>query len=139
MLNEAVCLVRSFQKQANQPIPPNPCQMSEKQIAKRVKWIESELDELKKAQNEYEQADALIDALYYLLGAFVDMGLNPDELFQIVHRSNMKKVKEPSRIIKDSDNKVLKPNGFRHPDEEIRQEIDKQKNNNMQKHVPVIT
>lgn len=128
MLNEAVNLVRAFQKQANQPISHHPCQMSEEQVAKRVRWIESELNELKYATDEYEQADALIDALYYLLGAFVDMGINPDELFQIVHRSNMKKVSDPSRIIKDSDNKVLKPNDFLHPDEEIRQEINKQKN-----------
>ena len=127
MLNEAVNLIREFQKKADQPIANQPCKMSEEQVIKRIKWIKKELEELKNAQNEYEQADALIDALYYLLGAFVDMGINPDELFKIVHRSNMKKVANPTSIKKDSDNRILKPHGFLHPDEEIQQEINKQK------------
>lgn len=127
MLNEAVNLIREFQKKADQPIANQPCKMSEEQVIKRIKWIKKELEELKNAQNEYEQADALIDALYYLLGGFVDMGINPDELFKIVHRSNMKKVANPTRIKKDSDNRILKPHGFLHPDEKIQQEINKQK------------
>lgn len=35
------------------------------------------------------QVDALIDTLYLTYGSFVLMGVDPEEVFEIVHRANM--------------------------------------------------
>ena len=38
------------------------------------------------------QVDALIDTLYLTYGSFVLMGVDPEEVFEIVHRANMGKI-----------------------------------------------
>ena len=44
------------------------------------------LDELEEAINNHEQADALVDAIYYICDTAVRHGLNLDPLFSVVHR-----------------------------------------------------
>ena len=43
------------------------------------------------------QVDALIDTLYLTYGSFVLMGVDPEEVFEIVHRANMGKISQMER------------------------------------------
>lgn len=60
----------------------------------RIKLIEEELNELKEAiknKNMVEVGDALSDILYVVYGAGHVFGINLDETFELVHKSNMTK------------------------------------------------
>ncbi len=121
MITEAVRLVKDFQNSADQPISDKPTLMSVEQVNRRIRWITEELEELKEAVSVEQQADALTDVLYYLLGAFVELGVDPDPLFEIVHNANMEKLQNRKT---DSEGKVLKPKGWTHPDGAIKEAID---------------
>lgn len=124
MIDEAYELVAQFQKSANQPVSSFPQQLKSERVAVRAKWIEEELEEFIAADSLYSQVDALADLLYYLLGAFVEIGIKPDAVFQIVHCSNMEKLSPPSGMITDSAGKIQKPPGWVHPDKKIAEAID---------------
>ena len=59
-----------------------------------------------------ETIDGLCDLLYVIYGAAVTFGIDLDEFFEEVHRSNMAKVGGTTR----ADGKVLKPEGWTPPD-----------------------
>ena len=85
----------------------------------RVDLIEEELDELVYGiDNEdlVEIADALTDLLYVVYGAGHAFGIDLDECFQEVHRSNMSKLGPDFRPIKREDGKVMKPDTYSPPD-----------------------
>ena len=54
--------------------------------------MNEEVAEFLVAQDIYEQADAMIDLIYFALGTLVEMGLEADELFDIVQKANMAKL-----------------------------------------------
>jgi predicted HAD superfamily Cof-like phosphohydrolase len=65
-----------------------------------------------------EQADACVDAYYYMLNAFCKKGVDLIAIFEVVHGANMAK-KDPASgkfIRRDSDGKILKPEGWKAPD-----------------------
>lgn len=126
MLDEAIALVRTFQHYAGQPTADKPVMADADRVKTRIKWITEELEEYREAETIYEQADALIDTLYYLLGAFVDSGIGADRLFEIVHQSNMRKISPDVTIVRDEDSKIEKPAHWTHPDLEVKAEIDRQ-------------
>ena len=116
-------MVKHFHNGAGQPVGEEPTILSRSQVDRRILWIKNELEELSEAKTIEEQADAVTDCLYYLLGCYVEMGIKPDSLFEIVHKANMKKLE--NRMI-DDDGKVLKPRGWMHPDAEIKEAIEKE-------------
>lgn len=124
MINEAYDKVAHFQALAKQPISDKPCALEADRVRIRSNWMLGELEEFQNASNLYDQADALTDLLYYLLGAFVEMGIRPDPIFSIVHDANMSKLNTNSSPVKDEDGKVQKPEGWLHPDDAIRAAID---------------
>lgn len=130
MLNEAFGLVKEFQSAAGQPVSQLPVELGQERLALRVKWMAEELEEFQQARNLLTQADALTDLLYYLLGIYVEMGIKPDGLFQIIHRSNMMKLNASEGIVKDLDGKVEKPAGWMHPDRLILEELEHLKTEN---------
>ena len=83
----------------------------------RISLIEEELDELKYAikQNDInEVADALTDILYVTYGAGHAFGINLDECFKEVQKSNMSKLGKDGKPIYNKDGKVMKgPNFFK--------------------------
>lgn len=121
MINEAYELVKIFQKMAEQPIGKFPQFLSRRRCDIRCKWMREEIGEFENSNTVYEQADAIVDLLYYALGALVEMGVKPDELFMLVHKYNIKKI-----IGKrcDDDGKIMKPSGWNHPDKEIKEIVD---------------
>lgn len=122
MLNEAYYLVQQFQNAAGQPVRNTPQILSKERQAIRYEWLSNELDEFVKSNTIYDQADSIIDLIYYAIGTLVEMGVEPDELFNLIHSNNMKKLSSP---IFDTNGRVLKPKGWQHPDEEIKHTIDR--------------
>ena len=82
----------------------------------RIDLIEEELNELKEAiknKDIVEVADALTDILYVTYGAGHSFGVNLDECFDEVQRSNMSKLGEDGNPIYNDSGKVMKgPNYF---------------------------
>ena len=84
---------------------------SEKTQNMRVDLIAEELDELRAAiadQNIIEVADALTDLLYVVYGAGHAFGIDLDETFNEVHRSNMSKLGEDGKPIKGENGRFSK-------------------------------
>lgn len=66
-----------------------------KLLALRLSLIDEEVKELHEAYEKKdftESIDALTDIMYVALGAFTAFGINGDEAFNIVHKSNMSKL-----------------------------------------------
>lgn len=108
--------------------PATPRLMDDTAVDFIVEMVNDELDELREATDVAEQADALVDAIYYICDTAVRHGMNLDRIFEIVHRANMQKVVE-GRVIRRDDGKILKPEGWQDPgplllDEVARQERD---------------
>ena len=85
----------------------------------RLELIQEELDELSDAVADRDMiqiADALTDLLYVVYGAGHSFGLDLDECFEEVHRSNMSKLGENGRPIHREDGKVMKGPGYFEPD-----------------------
>ena len=76
------------------------------------------------------QVDALIDTLYLTYGSFVLMGVDPEEVFEIVHRANMGKIFPDGRAHFDPvTHKILKPDDWEEkyaPEPAIQKELDRQ-------------
>lgn len=121
MINEAYELVKNFQKIAEQPIGELPQFLSRQRCNIRCKWMREEIEEFENSDTVYEQADAIIDLFYYALGALVEMGVKPDDLFKLIHEYNVKKIIDKRY---DDDGKIMKPTGWKHPDKEIKEIID---------------
>ena len=76
------------------------------------------------------QVDALIDMLYFTYGSFVLMGVDPEYLFEIVHRANMGKLFPDGKAHFDPiTHKILKPDDWEEnyaPEPAIKKELERQ-------------
>jgi len=146
------------EESSGKPVPRTPEPLSEQEVSFAIRMVLSELVELAQTVTEtdeqavqylidrvktdvshYErttdrqqlvadQADAAVDAMYYMHNCFCKRGVNLSRIFQVVHRANTSK-KDPETgtyIRRVSDGKVLKPEGWTPPD--ILQEIQRQTN-----------
>ena len=99
--------------------------MDKKRALSRAKWMQEEVAEFLIADNIYEQADAMIDLMYFALGTMVEMGLEADELFDIVQQANMAKLWPDGKPhYNPKDGKVIKPEGWEDPAPKIKAYID---------------
>lgn len=77
------------------------------------------------------QVDALIDTLYLTYGSFTLMGVDPKNLFDIVHRANLGKIFPDGKAHFDPvTHKILKPEGWEEkyaPEPAIERELERQK------------
>lgn len=99
------------------------------QLLQRASFIIEETAELLRADTIEDQADALTDLLYFVIGSFTVMGLKPEAIFDIVHDANMKKMGPDGKPIFDPQGKFTKPEGWKEqyaPEPRIRQEIHRQ-------------
>lgn len=63
-----------------------------------------------------EQADAMVDAMYYMYDTATRMGVNLDRVFNVVHAANMaKRGPDGQFVIRPSDGKIIKPEGWKEP------------------------
>ena len=87
--------------------------------ALRLDLIEEEVQELRDGlgkKSMLEVADALTDILYVVYGAGHAFGLDLDDCFHEVHRSNMTKLGEDGRPMYRDDGKVMKGPNYEEPD-----------------------
>ena len=101
------------QEVLTEPTCPSP------ELAKlRLELIREEVEELNvgiEGMDIVEIADALTDILYVVYGAGHAFGIDLDECYQEVHRSNMSKLGEDGKPIYREDGKVLKGPNYFHP------------------------
>lgn len=80
----------------------------------RGKLIQEEFQELTQAISQPDFAkivDSSLDLVYVLLGLLVAMGVDARPIWQAIQEANMAKAGGPIRV----DGKVLKPEGWTHP------------------------
>jgi len=106
-----------FMKTFGQEVKNHPSLSSEKINNLRISLIEEELKEFKEAifnKDIKEVADALTDILYVTYGAGHAFGINLDDCFSEVQRSNMSKLGNDGKPIYNEHGKVMKgPNYFK--------------------------
>ena len=106
-----------FMKTFGQDVKTSASLSSKKITDLRLSLIEEELIELKEAienKNLTEVADALTDILYVTYGAGHAFGINLDECFDEVQKSNMSKLDIDGKPIFNDKGKVMKgPNYFK--------------------------
>ena len=108
--------VGTFMKTFGQEVKTRASLSTEKINKLRLDLIREELNELTQAMKNkdlLEVADALTDILYVTYGAGHAFGINLDNCFEEVQRSNMSKLDENGKPIYNKDGKVMKgPNYF---------------------------
>ena len=75
------------------------------------------------------QSDALTDALYFIFGSFVEMGVKPFNLFRIVQEANMGKLHDGVPKYREGDGKIMKPENWERdfaPEPKLTAEIERQ-------------
>ena len=84
----------------------------------RLELIREEVEELNvgiEGMDIVEIADALTDILYVVYGAGHAFGIDLDECYKEVHRSNMSKLGADGKPIYREDGKILKGPDYFHP------------------------
>jgi predicted HAD superfamily Cof-like phosphohydrolase len=128
-LNEVFNKVKEFHKAFGHPIVETPTVMDISRAFKRSDWIEQEVGEFLIAAEDkdlVEQADAMIDIIYFAIGTLVELGVEPQRLFDIVHQANMNKLWPDGKPRLQPDGKVMKPENWVDPHELIKAEIENQ-------------
>jgi predicted HAD superfamily Cof-like phosphohydrolase len=125
-MNESWDLVREFHIAFGHPVGDAPTALGPDRVLKRARWMREELDEFCDAERLDEQADAMIDLIYFALGTLVEMGVRPKTLFEIVHDANMAKMSADGVPHYAEDGKTIKPQGWRDPRESIQSELSRQ-------------
>ena len=114
--------VRLFHKKFNHPISYTPTRMDLERANKRYNWMLEEINEFIEAvkkEDIVEQADAMIDVIYFALGTLVEMGIEPDALFEIVQEANMSKLWEDGKPHYNQDGKTIKPKTWEDPHDKL--------------------
>ena len=108
--------VGKFMRTFGQEVKTKPGLSNDKINKLRIDLIDEELTEFKEAikNNDLKEVvDALTDILYVTYGAGHAFGVNLDECFDEVQRSNMSKLGEDGKPIYNQAGKVMKgPNYF---------------------------
>ena len=108
-----------FMSTFGQEVKKNSSLSTDKIKQLRIDLIEEELNELKDAINKKdlkEVADALTDILYVTYGAGHAFGINLDDCFEEVQKSNMSKLGEDGKPIFNNKGKVMKGPKYFKPD-----------------------
>lgn len=127
--------VRQFHDYFGHPAPEAPVLQPLARAKRRADWIDEEAQELRDAGSIKDQADAYIDVIYFALGGLVELGIEPQKLFDIVHRANMGKmhIDDNGRpyVRRREDGKIIKPPNWERdfaPDIRLETEIERQQN-----------
>ena len=117
---------KEFQLKFGHPTADRPTKMEPERALKRYHWMLEEINEFLEADEIVEQADAMIDVMYFALGTLVEMGIRPDALFQIVQDANMGKLWPDGKPHYNAEGKTIKPKGWEDPHEKLKAEIERQ-------------
>lgn len=125
-MNKEWIKVKEFHEKFGHPTQESPTMLTEDRSSKRYKWMLEEIDEFISSNDVYEQADAMIDLIYFALGTLVEMGIEPDKIFSIVHEANMSKLWSDGKPHYDAEGKTIKPSHWENPYPKLKLEIDNQ-------------
>jgi predicted HAD superfamily Cof-like phosphohydrolase len=126
--------VREFHSAFNHPISFEPTVLPVDRANKRYAWMLEEINEFLDAsrdQDIVEQADAMIDVIYFALGTLVEMGIYPDVLFKIVQDANMSKLFPDGKPHYNEMGKVIKPIGWEDPHPKLKLAIENMSDNSI--------
>ena len=129
-MNKEYNQVREFHQAFNHPVAEKPISLTEERAQKRYAWMLEEINEFLDAVREkdiVEQADAMIDTIYFALGTLVEMGVQPEQLFNIVQYANMSKLFPDGKPHYNEMGKVIKPDNWQDPHPKLALEIRKMK------------
>ena len=107
-----------FMEAYGQDIPLHPTWPDSATQNLRMALIDEEVGELRDSLKNRDMigvADALTDILYVVYGAGQAFGIDLDECYNEVHRSNLTKLGEDGRPIKDENGKVMKGPNYEEP------------------------
>lgn len=119
MIDKELEDVRAFQQKFDILNNDAPTMLTRRKLVERIECMQEELDEFKKAveaQDFPEQADALIDLVYFAKGTAVMMGLPWVKLWDDVQRANLSKERGVGKRGHAVD--MVKPEGWKKPDGE---------------------
>ena len=140
-LNYAYDQVKAFHTAFGHPVAEFPTPMSLSRAINRAGWVSEENDEFILAANRRDKngnilteeealvamADALCDIIYFALGSFVELGVAPQRLFDIVQNSNMAKLFPDGKPrYREGDGKIIKPEGWEAPEPKLAAEVQRQ-------------
>jgi predicted HAD superfamily Cof-like phosphohydrolase len=135
-LDDAFNKVRDFHLAFEHECPDRPELLPRDRAVKRCNWMQEELEEFRKAASIHDQADAMVDLIYFALGTLVEMGVRPGRLFDIVHNANMKKLWPDGKVHYAPDGKVIKHPSWTPPEPQLIQEIEHQLGEIDGNHIP---
>jgi predicted HAD superfamily Cof-like phosphohydrolase len=120
--------VKEFHRAFDCQVSETPVMLAHERAEMRSGFMLEEIEEFLESENVYEQADAMIDLIYFALGTLVEMGVKPGGIFDIVHEANMSKIWSDGKVHRrESDGKVIKPPEWEDPEPKIKTEIDSMK------------
>lgn len=125
-MNKEWLMVKKFQQKFGHPVAERPLFMERERAKKRYNWMLEEINEFLEADEIVEQADAMIDVIYFALGTLVEMGVEPDKLFKIVQDANMSKLWPDGKPHYNEEGKTIKPSTWIDPHEKLKEEIRRQ-------------
>src|SRR5207302_10943975 len=79
-LDDAFDQVAEFHRAFGHPVKDRPTFLPSPRSDARVAWMREEVDEFVESTNVVDQADAMIDLIYFALGTLVEMGVRPAPL-----------------------------------------------------------
>lgn len=125
-LDNAYDDVKDFHARFGHPVREHPTLLTADRAAARAAWMQEEVAEFLASETVPDQADAMIDLIYFALGTLVEMGVRPAKLFEVVHAANMTKLWPDGQPRFREDGKTVKPPGWVDPTEALRDEIARQ-------------
>ena len=121
-------MVREFHTRFKHLVRHTPTPLPKPERITRLLFLYEEMMEFAQADDIVAQADALADMLYFIYGTFVNIGVDPERLFTAVHEANMRKLwADGEPRWRNTDGKVIKPEGWTGPEQAIAIEIDAQR------------
>ncbi len=123
-LNSAWEKVKTFHETFDSPVGKEPSMVGQERAEARASWMREEVQEFLDSRNVYDQADAMIDLIYFALGTLVEMGIPPEGLFDAVQEANMNKLWPDGKPRFREDGKIIKPGGWRPPEPDLKKIID---------------
>ena len=118
-LNEIFEQVKKFHIAFDHPVHDKPKLLSPDRVKSRSDWMIEEIKEFIDSDTVEEQADAMIDLIYFAVGTLVEMGVPPQKLFDIVQEANMSKIWPDGKPHFRKDGKVIKPEGWIDPKQKL--------------------
>ena len=117
-----------FARSKDPETPTVPCETA---IKLRMDLMEEELNEVEEELFDFDKTEGiqvkknidiakvakeLADLLYVTLGTAAVFGIDIDEVFSRVHKSNMSKLDDDGKVLRREDGKVLKSKNYQPPD-----------------------